>query len=341
MPYRRRRFLKVAGVAGTVSIAGCLTGDGSDVSGTDWNMGITGEGTIGYVHASGWARVFDEADTDITLSLNTTGGSEEAYRLCAQGENHLARGTSAMGLASANETSRPGADFSGDNAAETVPQQGMGFSDLRPFWVTFDNQMETISDLEGKDIAAGPTGSYFVGAIPFDTVGLIDSVNLETSDFDDVPFALEEERVDACYVYTMGDGTSLPGWAEQMASWEELNILEFTDEQIQMIEEDPMLTTPEAPVSEAFEFDPGVDTVVTPGAPYQWYFHEDIEPDLVHEFMEVTFNNLETLQNHDAALSQFDAQYAYDGLVEGAPVHPGAVEWYEDNDLWDDTHEEG
>ncbi|MFC7157075.1 TAXI family TRAP transporter solute-binding subunit [Halomarina halobia] len=344
MSCNRRQFIRAVGVTGAVGMAGCIGGDiggGSGISSdaTDWSFGITREGTIGYVKASGWARVFDQADTEISLTLNTTGGSEEAYRLCAAGENHITRGTSAMGMASYNEESRPGANFGSDNAVPTVPQQVMAVSDLRPFWVTPDDSIQSIEDLQGKTVHNGAAGSRFVGAIPFDSIGL-NNVELMQGDWSDIPFALEEGRVDAAYAYVMASGTSLPGWAEQLASMDNLRILEFSDSHVQKFQEDPYLNVTEVPVSEVFPFETNVDTVKSPTAQYQWYVHPDLSAENVQEFCEVSFNHVNELQGVHDALGLFNPEYAVEGLAK-APVHPGAAQWYRDNDLWNDDLIEG
>lgn len=342
MSYNRRRVIKAVGAAGIAGLAGCIGGDGGgDVSedATDWSFGITREGTIGYVKASGWARIFDEADTDISLTLNTTGGSEEAYRLISAGENHIARGTSAMGMASYNEESRPGANFGGDNTLSPVPQQVMACSDLRPFWVTLNDDIQSIEDLQGATVHNGAAGSRFVGAIPFDSIGM-DDIELTQGDWSDIPFALEEDRVDAAYTYVMGGGTSLPGWAEQLANMDDLRVLEFSDEQIQTFEEDPYLNVTEVPVSEVFPFETNVDSVQSPTAQYQWYVHPDLNEESVREFCEVSFGHVEEIQEVHDALGLFDEEYAVEGLTQ-SPVHPGAVQWYKDNDLWNDDLIEG
>lgn len=341
MSYNRRRFIKAACVAGIAGVAGCIGDDGGGVSGdtTDWSFGITREGTIGHVKASGWARIFDEADTDISLTLNTTGGSEEAYRLIAKGENHIARGTSAMGMASHNEESRPGANFGGDNTLSPVPQQVMAISDIRPFWVTLNDDIQSIEDLQGSNVHNGAAGSRFVGAIPFDSIGMND-IDFTQGDWSDIPFALEEGRVDAAYTYVMGGGTSLPGWAEQLASMEDLRVLEFTDDHLQSFEEDPYLNVTQVPVNDVFPFETNVDTVQSPTAQYQWYVHPDLSEENVREFCEVSFANIGEIQGIHDALGLFDEEYAVEGLTQ-SPVHPGAVQRYKDNDLWNDDLIEG
>lgn len=341
MTYNRRQFVKAISAAGVVGVAGCVGGDNGVPGGDDWNFGITREGTIGYVKASGWASVFENADTDISLNLNTTGGSEEAYRLCARGENEITRGTTAMGVASYEESSRPGANFGGDNAVEAVPQQTMAVTDLRTFVVTLEDDIETISDLEGRTVHGGAAGSYFMGAIPFDVIGIYDEVDIESGDWSDVPFALEEGRVDAAIVYTMGVGTSLPGWAEQLSDWDDLTMVEYTDDQLEQLEEDQFIEVADVEVSEVFNFEPNVDTVAAATHPYQWYVHPDLEEDSVYEFMDITFDNVETLQGHHDALEIFDQDYAVDSLAQGAPVHPGAADWFRDNDIWNDDLIEG
>lgn len=344
MSYNRRRFMTAAGVTGLAGLAGCIGGGNGDSSvesdTTDWSFGITREGTIGYIKASGWAQLFENADTDISLTLNTTGGSEEAYRLCAAGENHITRGTSAMGMASYEEESRPGAQFGGDNTVSTVPQQVMAIADIRPFWVTMDDSIQSIDDLAGKTVHNGAAGSRFVGAIPFDSVGLFEDVELTQGDWSDIPFALEEGRVDAAYTYVMASGTSLPGWAEQLNSMDSLRVLEFSDDQLSTIEEDPYLNVTDVPVSEVFGFDTNIDTVQSPTAPYQWYVHPDLSNELVKEFCEISFSNVSQIQEVHDALGLFNEEYAVEGLTQ-SPVHPGAVEWYQENDLWNEDLIEG
>ncbi|WP_254525877.1 TAXI family TRAP transporter solute-binding subunit [Natrinema caseinilyticum] len=345
MSYNRRHFIKAAGVAGVAGLAGCIGGGNGgssnvDSDATEWSFGITREGTIGYVKATGWARVFDEADTDISLTLNTTGGSEEAYRLTAAGDNHITRGTSAMGMASYNEESRPGANFGGESAIPTVPQQVMAVSDLRPFWVTLDDSIQSIEDLEGKTVHNGAAGSRFVGAIPFDSVGMLSNMELVQGDWSDIPFALEEGRVDAAYCYVMASGTSLPGWAEQLANQDSLRVLPFSDSQYSTFEEDPYLNVREVPVNEVFPFETNVDTVKSPTSQYQWYVHPDLSNENVKEFCEISFNNVSQLQEVHDALGLFNEEYAVSGMTK-SPVHPGAVEWYKENDLWNDDLIEG
>lgn len=177
----RRRFLKLAGVTTTATLAGC-TGGGSEEGGSEgeeteagggdsgmdegesddggdtstrlsWHAGGTG-GT--YFPLSNEVKTIVEGNTDFTLNVQSTGASVENVGSLADGSADFALIQNDIAAFAKNGT---GIDAFQDNAIDSL----QGVATLYPETITLvtlaGNDISSISDLSGATINTGDLGS--------------------------------------------------------------------------------------------------------------------------------------------------------------------------------------
>lgn len=360
----RRKFLAGTAATGIAGLAGCASGpdgqdetdggqsgdsdsgdqggdsDSGDQSGDSgsvtWEIGTPGEGSLNFVAAQGFARVLDEGGSSVDLSVGSYSGNEEAIRLVGRGDNAMATGPNILGAAAFN-SSNPveGINFSGDRAVQSAPYQTFSFANLRSHWVTLDDSIETVEDLRGKRVSVATVGSQFIFLAQLSIAGVLEDVEPVNNDWSDIPFALNEGRVDVALGYTFSE-TVTPGWHQDMAGYEGINLVPYTDSQLQNFEESPLMRLAPVPANELYEADIGVDEVQAPTSDYALWLGQDTSEDAAYDFVETIFDNPEQVQEFHGALGEFDPESAVSGLASDIPVHPGVAQYYQDNDLWRD-----
>lgn len=341
----RRTYLKVASVGALGGLAGCLGGDDTGPPiGETWTVGTPGEGSTLHNIASALARVLDQYNDDLDLEVGSYGGSEEAIRLVGRGEDEMAAAALPLGAAAYNnEEPVPDGptDFTGDSAVETKAFQGINPYDFRLFWITLeDSGIETVEDFAGQDVSVGPTGADFNNMTFLSVAGMLDEVNTTNNEWSDVAPALTEGRIDAGPLYAT-NGVVAPGWAAELLSNEDVRIVEYTPDQLDAIAASGYANIDDSDLVEIFDIDPPQDTVDSCRVPYGYFFSEELDTDLVYSFVETVFENIEEIQDYDAAAEDFTLEYAAEGLTPEIPVHPGFAEYLQDEGMWDDDLTQG
>jgi TRAP transporter TAXI family solute receptor len=299
-----------------------------------WTLGTPAEGVPSNVAGKAAARVFNDTESPLQLQVQSYSGGEEALRLLGRGDIEMATGSNYLGRA-ANQSMNPfeGVDFSGDQALEEAPVQSMAYMDLRVFFVTLNQDIQTLSDLRGKSVNVGPPGAAWLSRAIFQAVGILGDVEIVTTGFSDVPFSLEEGRVDAT-IATASLGTSPTPYVQNMADYD-INVVQYKDGDLQALNDLSGFSVNEAKVGQFFN---SVDMEAMPAAtqPFQFWINANADTDLAYEFAQQCFENRSDIQSFAGFLEEFSPEYAVDGLISEVPVHPGVARYYKENDLWRD-----
>lgn len=360
----RRSLIKALGAGATVGmlgLAGCSEGgngngggdgNGSGGNGGDgggdggqqsvsWTIGTSGQETA--THASGvaFSQVVSENSDRIQMSAQTTGGTTANNRLIDQGQVDIAQSTHNL-LWRANGDKEPYAD----PPIEKTICQTFSYMTLDVFLVKrMDADLggaSTVKDLpEGTTISFGPRGtSAFDMLVDGMTILGIDNpterFDIQTMGFSEQPGAMNDGRIDACVVYTANQQT-LIGWIQQLDAQVDIDVLEWGISSEEAKSADVPVSVSEAPAdvwNQEISHDPF--TVLPLG--YTTAIPAEIEADLVYEYVEILMDNKDKVREASAVLSRHGPDFATDWLQpDGVPVHPGAEQYYKDNDMWNDN----
>ncbi len=351
----RRNFLKAASAASVVGLAGCSSGgdggdggdgsDGGSSDGSDGNSGgesstttltMTGSGTFSLGTAQALQRALEEESDSVELQVSDSGGNPASVQLYNNGETD-SYSTENFTLVGAQNGQEP---FS--EPQDVAPQ---GFNNLvfHYYWMALDGSgIQTTQDILEQDVNVwmfpAAWGSRLLQEVLYQNMGEWENieekiVNLPAGD---LARAIGEGRVDAFF----GQGASyagIPGWATEIEAREDVHVVETSDELISAVEDTPSIE-PEEIEPYGWSQDVGADSVMAWNNGVQFCFGEDVPADAVYEMARVSHEHPDVLQN---SMSQYldhsDPSSMNSFLLPDVPIHPGAAEFFREQDIWDDS----
>lgn len=342
----RRSVIKTVGAGATVGmlgLAGCSEDGGNgNGDGVSWVIGTSGEETA--THASGvaFSSVVSENSDRIEMSAQTTGGTTANNRLIDQGEIDIAQSTH-------NLLWRANADLGpySDPPIEKTLCQTFSYMTLDIFLVkraeAEDLQGVTeVADMpEGTEISFGPRGTS-AWDMAHDGLGLVgiddpqEYFSVNTMGLGDQADAMNDGRIDVCTCYTANQET-LIGWIQQLDAQVEIDVLEWGISAEEAGQADVPVAVADIP-GDVWNQEISHDPFTGLPLGYTTVIPADISEDLVYEYTEILMDNVEDVRSASAVLERHGPDFATEWLQpEGVPVHPGAEQYYRDNDMWDDN----
>lgn len=359
--FSRRSVIRTIGTGTTVGmfgLAGCSSGGNGDGNGSgnengsggdggssgsaSWTIGTSGEETA--THASGvaFSSVINENSDRIQMSAQTTGGTTANNRLIDQGQIDIAQTTHNL-LWRANRDEGPYAD----PPIEKTLCQTFSYMTLDIFLVKRQEAsslegVTRVEDLpEGTSISFGPRGTsaWDMANDGLSLVGIDNSqeyFDVSTMGLGDQATAMNEGRIDVCTCYTANQET-LIGWIQQLDAQVEVDVLEWGITADQANSADVPVAVTEVP-ADTWNQEISHDPYTALPLGYTTVIPADISEELVYEYTDVLMNNVEDVRNASAVLGRFGPDFATEWLQPtDVPVHPGAEQYYKDNDIWDEN----
>ncbi len=335
----RRDALKAAAGVGMVALAGCAGDDGDAV---DINVGSSDSGSSTYSNSQAIQRAVNQESDTVNFITVDAGGDPQSIRLYEDDEINA---YSAGGFIFDQAMNDQG-PFE-DEPVETFPLYGFSHLSLNLYWIALeDSDIETTDDLFGADIwpLPGGWGLRDLTETMYGEAGLWDDLEPGSQEFEtgEAASALEEGRVEALVAYN-SNFDSLPTWAEEVDARNDVRLVEMTDEFAQAAENFGGAGYEELGESIGDPWDQDIGTDGSAGhtwtETYPYLFHPDIPAESVYEVMDIIHNNpQEVLDANPAALDYSDLDnYTFSFLhTDRVDVHPGAADWLEEHDLWDD-----
>lgn len=340
----RRNALKAIGAGGLVSMAGCLTEDEGNLgeTGGSWSIGTSSEGTMAFAAGTAYSEVVNEFSDELEASAQTTGGTATNPSLASQGQIQAGTTTSPL-VKAANEQNAPFED--GFEEDMTWCQCWVSHT-LDFHLVRLDNDelsgIETVQDLpQDIDISFGQAaGTQFEVTMQVLELAGIDNPrdyfeNIHDIDVASQAEALREERVDVAMPYTTNLSGKV-GWVQELDSTVDLQFVRFGIDPEEVAETNIPIQLDEID-TELYdqEMDWAGQGLVTP---YDLSVPDFIPDDEVYEFVSTCMDNYEEVRSYHDDLEYFGPEYGTENLltIDSAPVHPGAEEYYKENDHWYD-----
>jgi len=207
------------------------------------------------------------------------------------------------------------------------------------------SDIDTVSDIptDGSiSMAFGQRGgtNYFAGLDGFRMSGVEnpeDSYDIRLMSFGDQGSALRDGRLDIGIVYGVSREV-LTGWAQEVGATTDVSVVEWEFDQSTVEESGLPYVYIESP-ADLWEQDLAVDSIPSVGVGYESVFPADVSAELGYEFTSVVLENVDAVREASSVLSRAGPEFASEFLLRSgdAPVHPGAEQYYRENDLWDDV----
>jgi TRAP transporter TAXI family solute receptor len=318
-------------------LAGCLGDEDNDVDPTSMNLvgGWGPEGSAGNALGQAVARLMDK-ETDISIDVRSAGSRENTDRL-ANGDLDICYSEAGLYARLADWKGPYAEDFDG-----VTPHQMLNVFDMHNCMVSrADTGIETMSDLAGHTVTVGsPDLSVYLGnTAMLEEVGVMDKITERRLTVSEIPDALNEGRIDAGFTYNVA-GFAVPGWVKELTAVmdeDELRPVVPTDDEAEAMANVSGLTITETEINGIWEEPPTLPLWTN------WpnvLVHPDVPQETVKIIMETIWENKDTLQEENPVLGKImEKEISYDSLIAGDdyPVHPGAVEVYEDIGWWEGT----
>lgn len=364
---RRRSFVKTAVPIGIVGMAGCTgngdgdgtgngngngtgngngNGNGDDNGGEqntyNWRLGTSSQATATHAAGVAFSSTINEHSDMLEASAQTTGGTEANPRLIDEGQID-------MGITTGDAVSRANTNGSpyDDPPVDKTFCQTFTFMTVDQFLVR--RNTEELQDIETLDdvptdgsirMSWGARGSsgFRVQQLAFEIAGIenpTEKYDIRPIEVGDQPAAFREGRLDIAFTYTINHSI-LPGWAQELDSTSEFSIVKYPFDEQDVIDSGyPLIfSTAEPP----FNQEVGVDTFPTVSLTYTPTIPAGVSEEAGYEFTSILMENHEEVSEAHAVLSNFNPESGTNLLLasEEAPIHPGAEQYYRDNDLWSD-----
>ncbi|QCS42496.1 TAXI family TRAP transporter solute-binding subunit [Natrinema versiforme] len=333
----RRRFIRGAATASAIGLAGCIGGGGGDEM--QLRVGTSAGGTqdVGLAVERAVSQHSDELDYSTVESPGYIG---TLYRLDQDQFNAGITDNNSMSKAVEGR-----GDFE-DRGVDLIPYQGFAAFPYSIYIVARDDtDIETFDDLAGANVYPAEPG-YSTRATTLDvwsqdpTADVYDEMNIMDMGVSDAPGAMEEGRIDAAIAYGT-PGVSYTGWVTEYDARVDVHYVEPTDALEQSADTYAGASSSRTPYEDwGLEQDIGTDEVFTWDLQVNYVFHPDASDDAVYELCRVVDEHNDTVNEAEDQFNDFESTEDMLGqALEGDdfPFHPGAVEYYQDNDAWDDS----
>lgn len=325
----RRNVIKATGVGLSAGIAGCSGLGTSSESGSQKDglvVGTAGSSTSIYAMTQGMSAIMDEY-SDVSFEARSTEGS---YATAGQMED----GTFNAGILSNDMASlmNEGTGELGDLTFE--PRLVMHAYDLSWF-VASPKEYTSVSDIQSDDRvslspAATSTRDYLHHALEYEVE--------------------EYEGIDVAYgsqASTMSEGRqdvgggllinyeNPAGWTEEMISLNELSLLDWPDDTLAELEEDPrvIMQSIDTNLSD-FGFAYAPDEPIAPALVWWYIAHAGQNYDLIYNWLDTIWSQREELAGYHANLELFaeNDEWWIDGELD-IDYHEAARDFYEEKGL--------
>ncbi|MGQ4556106.1 TAXI family TRAP transporter solute-binding subunit [Halobellus sp. GM3] len=360
----RRQFLGTAALGAIGAAAGCLGGDsGGSETGGDGDSDTTAGGSTGSAGSSGsggaelsftsgpsnslafgmgnamTSVIQDNSDLTINIASGTSGQSVASV---VTGASDLGFGTTLVGTRAKNNEGT----FSQVEKSQTLLQLPSFYFILLGGFVGVDSDVEHFGDLEGASFAPGPSGASYwdVWELALQKGMSMDALEIENSGVNQLSDLLSAGRVAAVGGPTLSNYVT-PGFMQQTLSQNDVRMLSYQDSTLQAIEDDPMTPVDDVEKSRldnVDEFAADGDTTPMVSANYVLWTSDAVPADAVYTLLKTAWENTDALGETHAAYEVWaDESWFTRNMTTEVPVHPGAVEFLEEIDVWSDEYTAG
>ncbi|WP_049915045.1 TAXI family TRAP transporter solute-binding subunit [Natrialba taiwanensis] len=329
----RRSVLQTGAAIGALGAAGCLGGGGGDTvrmgasAGGTWDVGLAFEQAV------------SDHGEDVAYSTIESPGYVGTT-------NRMSDGQVDGGIVDTNTMSKAmnGEDMFADSSVEMLPWQGfLAFPYSIYVVARSDTDIETFDDLAGATVYPAEPG-YSTRSTTLDVwqmpqvADIYEEMDIVDMGVDDAPGAMEEGTIDAAIAYgTPGVGNT--GFVVEYDSRTDVRYVEHTDELVEAIQEYSGAGFSEYDdVVEDFQWqqDIGADGIVSWDLEVTFTFHPETSTDQVYELTRIAHEHGDAVRDAEPRFTPESLDELTSAAIDDYPWHPGAAEYYQDQDAWND-----
>jgi TRAP transporter TAXI family solute receptor len=303
--------------SGALLVAGSVQADRSEWP-DNFTVGTASQGGTYFVYGSGWAN-FIADELDVSGGGEVTGGPTQNLALVHEG--NAAFGLTTMGPAAdaVNGKSPLAPGLKMDNVCAMFPMYETPFS----ITALEDSGIESISDIpDGARIGFGPSASTSDTYFPAMLEELGVEFDRRNGGWSDLGGQLQDGLID---VIAFAAGIPIPA-VSQLEVQTDVNIIEFTEEEVDVIMENFPVAAFSIPASTYQTLEEDARAVS------MWNFAIagcDLPADFVYEVTKATMENNDRMMSvHRSAATTIPENIKHNTVL---PFHPGAARWYEEN----------
>ncbi|MDS0475355.1 TRAP transporter substrate-binding protein [Natrinema sp. 1APR25-10V2] len=338
--HSRRNVLKGAATAGVISMAGCLSGGDDKITVT---IGGTSTGSSTQAAGQALARAAQKHSDVINVSVQETEGWTANLREFDSG-NIPAMGVDNNSISKAMNDEGPFAD----NPVDSLPHQGFMFTSLQIHILGLEGSgLESTADLKEGGYTIYPIQPGFGTRLLTEEIlkgaGVWEPNEINNASTGDIPGQVEQGSIDAICMYG-ANGVELSGWCQNVdvRSGDGLYLLEVDDDFRQVIEDHPGALLEEfEPYGYEQDVNKVTDTVTSWSLAAQWAFGPDVPAEATKEIARLSNEHHDTLREADSTTLEFTPELMTQTVMEDLEVHEGVAEFFEENDVWDDSWTRG
>ncbi|WP_435158096.1 TAXI family TRAP transporter solute-binding subunit [Haladaptatus sp. DFWS20] len=341
----RRTFLKrsagVTGAAGLTGLAGCFgdenkTGGSSKQPGTNGKMVMktASETTSAYSMSQVIASAVSQ-NSKVSVDARPSQGTNRNVSEVINGKTEIAY----IQNWTANKIRQNEKPFKN---LEHQPYQVFHLYDLAWFLATANDGWKSVKDIKAEsDVSPTPKGSGTAEMLEHALNSVSGDYKRTSVSYSDQAGAMSEGRLDvgaATYVNLSIE----PGWLQQMKSTVGLRVLNWPDNIVKKLEDDPAIVVSDIDMSQFDNYAYKPEKLSTPTLAYNFIVRDDHDYDTLYSFLEALWAQRKKLQKQTKLLEPLATR---DAWVKNAytdfPFHPAAADFYEEKGIWSEDFQRG
>lgn len=290
--------------------------------------GSAAMGSTGYVIMEAFCSTLNKYLEGIQNSSISTGGSSENMLLIGTGDVQFGHMTS-LDYISAKEGT--GAFTEPVEAYQVFCYQSWA----QPLVVLNGVDIYTLDDLKGKKVCVGAAGSGSANLweAVLKEAGIFEEVDVQYLSFSEGKDALVAGQIDACSATFANGGSSPASTFIELAASNEFHIVNCDAALLERME--PYGIFPGTIKAGTMEF--LTEDYTVPMYPGALAVSPGVPEDDVYQIVKTLFEHEEEVQAIATELQLFSLDDALGAMLSNIPVHPGAVKYYQEAGIWDDS----
>ncbi|WP_394327627.1 TAXI family TRAP transporter solute-binding subunit [Halogranum rubrum] len=323
----------MAGIAGCFGDSG---GTNEDAPGADGEMIMktASETTAAYSMSQVISSAVSQ-NSDVTVDARPSQGTNRNVSEVVQGKTEIAY----IQNWTANKI-RQGEKPFGD--LDKQPYQVFHLYDLAWFLASANDGWTSVTDIESDStVSPTPSGSGTAEMLTHALDFAVDDYERTSVSYGDQAGAMSEGRLDvgaATYVNLSIE----PSWLQQMKSTTSLRVLDWPDNVVSELQDDPAIVVSDIDMSQFEDYAHTPDTLSTPTLAYNFIVREDHDYDTLYSFLETLWEQRKGLKEQTGLLAPLSEGNAWvKNTYTGIPFHPAAADFYQEKGIWSDKFERG
>ncbi|WP_068298054.1 TAXI family TRAP transporter solute-binding subunit [Pararhodobacter sp. CCB-MM2] len=308
---------------GALTLTALLATSGSAVAQSQLSIGSSSSGSGPYINGAAISEVFNGAQSDYRMSVQTTGGYRDNLGLILGGQVDIALNT-LIDLEFAYNQRGDFAEVPMAEAFSTLRQLFIFSVVPENFFVRADSGITSLDEIRGHAININTPSSFTYGL----NIALLEAAGLTTEDFEagtvSTGQVFDEIRNGVfdggLHVYQVGLAN-----AQQLSSTVDVNYIGFDDDLIARLNEAyyDLLVPFEVPAETYRGQDEPVNTF---GLAQVIFTDADADEEMIYQFTKAFWENLQALSESNTSFQGLTLELG--ARQNTVPMHPGALRYF-------------